>query len=286
MGFDEGVFGCLGFEVVLGFNKVDSTFLRDDGDGFFGEIGVAVEAGANSSAAEGELEDGVEGFVRTVEGALDLFSEAAEFLTESDGGGVHEVGAPDLEDTVEFVSFLGERFVEPFEGRDEEVFHRHSGGDVHRGGEGVVRGLALVDVVVGVDATIGVDLLGAVGDDLVGIHVCRGAGTGLVGIDGEVFVVFALEDFAGGLFDDGSFASIDDAEFTIGAGGRELDEPVCVDHERVNGTMGDGEVQDGALGGSSIEGFNRNGHLAHGVAFDACFRHGNKRPETGAKSPD
>ena len=286
VGFDEGVFGGLRFEVIFGFDKIDAAFLRDDGDRLFREVGMAVESGADGGATEGKLEDGVEGFVGTVERALDLFGEAGELLTETNRGGVHHVGAADFENVVEFVRLLDEGFVKAFEGGDEEILEGHSGGDVHRGGEGVVGGLALVDVVVGVDAAIGIDLLGAVGDDLVGVHVGRGAGTGLVGIDGEVLVVLAFEDFARGLLDDGGFFGIDDAEFAIGAGGGELDETVSMHHERIDGAVGDGKVENGALGGGSVEGFNGDGHFAHGIAFDACFRHGDKRPERRDQSRD
>ena len=47
------------------------------------------------------------------------------------------------------------------------------------------------------------DFNGAVCDDLVRVHVCRGARTGLENIDNELVVPFALDDFLRGLLDGG-----------------------------------------------------------------------------------
>ena len=68
--------------------------------------------------------------------------------------------------------------------RKESVVKELRGGNMDGCGEDVVAGLAEVDVVVGVDGVFGAECgageLGAsVGDDLVRIHVARGAGAGL-----------------------------------------------------------------------------------------------------------
>ena len=70
----------------------------------------------------------------------------------------------------------------------------HSGGDVHGGGVGVVAALALVDVIVGVDGRLAAELSaeqldGAVGDDLVGVHVGLGAGPRLPDHQREVVII-------------------------------------------------------------------------------------------------
>lgn len=125
-------------------------------------------------------------------------------------------------------------------------------------------------------AAIGIDLLGAVGDDLVGVHVGRGAGTGLVGIDWKVFVVLSFEDFAGHFFNQGGLGGINDTEFAIGACGGQFDEAVGMNHQGINRAVGYRKVKDCALGGGSVEGFNWDGHFSHGIAFDACFGHGSR----------
>ena len=77
---------------------------------------------------------------------------------------------------------------------------------VHRGGEAVVGGLALVDVIVGVDrrfaaALAGEDLVGAPGDHLVDVHVGLGAAAGLPDHQRELIVQSAMRDFLGGFLD-------------------------------------------------------------------------------------
>ena len=228
MGFDKSVFSCLGFEVIFGFNELDAAFFCDEGNGLFWELGVTIQSSANCRASEREFVEGLESFVGTIEGAFHLFGEAGEFLTEANGGGVHHVGSANFENSVELMCLLSEGLVKPFEGRDEEVLEGDSSSDVHRCGKGVVRGLALVDVVVGMDTTIRSDLFSTVGDDLVGIHIGRGARAGLVGVDGEVLVVLTFKDFARGFFDNRGFFSVDDSKFTIGASGSELDETISV----------------------------------------------------------
>ena len=68
------------------------------------------------------------------------------------------------------------------------------------GGEGVVRGLAHVDVVIRVnlDAVVLTDG----GDNLVGVHIRRRTGAGLENVDRKFFVVFAVGNI-GGRCDDG-----------------------------------------------------------------------------------
>ena len=61
------------------------------------------------------------------------------------------VRAPALDDGVELRGLRYQRFVGVLQGREEAGVHLGHGGNVHGGGEGVVGGLALVDVVVGMD---------------------------------------------------------------------------------------------------------------------------------------
>ena len=71
----------------------------------------------------------------------------------------------------------------------------HRGGDVHRGRERVVRRLAHIDVIVGVNRLFGSEFAaqhfaGAIGDHLVEIHVGLGAGAGLPDHQRKMLVEF------------------------------------------------------------------------------------------------
>ena len=272
MALDEPVLGRLGLEVVLGLAELDARLLGDEGDGLAGEVGVAIEAGADGGAAEGEFVDRLERLVGAVDAPLDLLRVAAELLSEAHRRRVHEVGAADLQDAVKFFGLGGQRGPESLQRGDEIFLQCHARRDVHGGGEGVVRGLPLVDVVVRMDGVFGADLLAgqlgaAVGDDLVGVHVGRGARARLVDVDGEVLVELALVDLFGGGFDLVGEGLVDVAELAVGSGGGPFDEAVGVDDARLDGLAGNREVQYGTLGAGSIECGGGNLHLTHRVTF-------------------
>ena len=76
-------------------------------------------------------------------------------------------------------------------------------GEMDGGGDDVVAGLAAIDVVVGMNRFVAAFAAehfdGAIGDDLVGVHVGRGAGAGLENIHDELVVPLAVNDFLRGL---------------------------------------------------------------------------------------
>ena len=80
------------------------------------------------------------------------------------------------------------------------------GRDVHRGREAIVRRLAHVDVIVGMDRRFCSELaaeplVGAVGDHLVHVHVGLSAGSGLPHHQRELIVELAVDDFLRSLDD-------------------------------------------------------------------------------------
>ncbi len=272
---NDGVFGGLGFEVVGGFAEVEASFLVDFVDDACGELGVAVEAGADGGAAEGEFgEEIVVGCaLKAHEGELHLAGVAGEFLTEADWGGVHEMGAADLEDVVKRRGFGVEGSMEVPERRDEALVREAQEGDVKGGGDDVVGGLAAVDVVVGVDeffaALAAEEFGGAIGDDFVGVHVGGGAGAGLEDVDDEVVVELAGDDFVGGTADGICDVGGDAAEFLVHGGRVFFDEAEGSDECTGEAMVGDREVFNSACGGGSVEGVGGHLHGAHGVFFGA-----------------
>ncbi len=106
---------------------------------------------------------------------------------------------------------------------NERAFDPFEGGQVDGGGNGVVAGLAAVDVVVGMDefaaALAAEQFDGAIGDDLVGVHVGRGAGAGLENIQDEFAVPFAVDHLLGGLDDGVGQFGFEAAQFLVGQGG-------------------------------------------------------------------
>ena len=91
------------------------------------------------------------------------------------------------------------------EGGHELFLRRSVGPEVNGGREHVIGALRGVHVVVGVDPLrppgLPEQFRGAVGDDLVGVHVARRARAGLEDVDREVLVELALGDAGGGVAD-------------------------------------------------------------------------------------
>ncbi len=124
---------------------------------------------------------------------LHLRCVSAELLPQPDGRRILQVRPPRLDHSIEGDRFLGERGAQPLQRRDESIPQGQRRRHVERRGNHVVARLAQVDVIVGVYRRLAPQLAaqqlaGAIGDDLVGVHVCRGAGTSLEHVHGEVVI--------------------------------------------------------------------------------------------------
>src|SRR5690606_33527997 len=168
---------------------------------------MGVDAGAHGGAPQGQLAQGLQDILQTADGMFNHGGVAAELLAQADGRGVHQVGAADLDDVIEGLGLFRQGVPQPPEGGQQVVGQAFQGGDVHGRGDDVVAGLAHVDVVVGMNGAPGAqgaaqNLVGPVGDDLVGVHVGGRAGPGLENVQGEVVVQAPVDDLLAGL-DDG-----------------------------------------------------------------------------------
>ena len=181
------------------------------------------------------------------------------------------MGAAGLDDVPELSGLGIKGGLGALEGGDEIGLDFGKGREVHCCGDDVVGGLALVYVVVGMDDTgadvASHDLGGSVGDDLVGVHISRGAGAGLEDVEDEMVVKLAVDDFLGGL-DDGVFlVGFQQAEAGVDLGGGELYQAEGSDEGTGEPQVTDGEVEDGPHGRSAVVGVGGDLHRAHGVFF-------------------
>ena len=120
------------------------------------------------------------------------------------------MGASDLDDIAEFFGLGRNGVVHRLDSGNQGVLHPLRGRDVHGGGERVVGGLRHVDVVIGMNRLLRSQFAarqfdGAVGDDLVDVHVGLGAAAGLPDTQRELVVEFAGDDFVGRLHDESGF---------------------------------------------------------------------------------
>ena len=135
--------------------------------------------------------------------------------------------ATDFHHVVIGVGLPLERVAQTHHARHQAALHHLDRRDVHGRGKGVVGRLGAIDVVIGVHRLFAAELAareldGAVGDDLVDVHVRLGARPRLPDREGEVAVQLALGHLGGGVDDGVADLFVEVAELHVGAGRRAL----------------------------------------------------------------
>ena len=189
-----------------------------------------VEPGADRRAADRELVQAGERRLDPLHIGVELGDVAAELLAEGERHGVLQVGAADLHDVVELLRALLEGIAEGSDLREEPLHDDLRGRDVHRRGEGVVRGLRHVHVVVRVDRRLRAELPArhldrAVRDDLVRVHVGLRAGARLPDVQREVVVERAVGDLTRGVGDQAAELGVELSVLDVGERGGLLQDP-------------------------------------------------------------
>ena len=205
-GLDDGVVGGQDLKLVGGGLELGAGHLADLGSNGLVEALEGVQTGTDGGTTLSEEAQVGEAGLNALDVAIQLGDVAGELLAQSEGSGILQVGTANLDQVLELLDLLLQSVAQGLEGGQEGVLELDNGGNVHDGREGVVGGGRHVDVVVGVDGLLGThgaahDLNGAVGDDLVGVHVGLGTGAGLPDNQREVVQQLALGDLGGGLFD-------------------------------------------------------------------------------------
>ena len=153
-----------------------------------------------------------------------------------------------------------------------QVLQEPQGGHLAGGRNDVVGGLAVVYVVVGMHQGIialgaAQDINGAVGDDLVGVHVHRRARAALNGIHDKVIVQPAVDNFVAGFYDGGGNFLVQETCLAVSDGGSLLNVSEAVDKFRVHGQSGDVKVLRGTEALHSIVDVFRNILGSDGILF-------------------
>ena len=197
-----------------------------------------------------------------------------EFLAEGERRRIHPVGAPDFHDRHEFFGFFRKRIPQRFHGGDR-MFHKFFVcGDGHGRGEGVVRGLGFVDVVVGVNQrlpfaeAVPCKDVGAVRDDFVAVHVRLRTGTRLPHDERELIVELAFDDLIAHFHDERCLFGGKNFELFVGDGGGLLEITERMDDFPRHGAAGaHGKVFVGALRLRAPVSVGWDFHRPHGVMF-------------------
>jgi len=263
-------------EQVVGLDELDAGLLADLLGGQLAELGMRVQAGADRGAADGQLAGPRIGVTDAVEREVDLGNPATDHLAEGHRGGVLQVRAAHHHDIDELVSLGGQGVTQLRDIGVELLVDLGDHGDVHGGREGVVRALAAVHMVVGVNRLLGAhlaarDLDRAVADDLVGVHVRLGARAGLEDHQREVLVELALDDLVGGLHDQVGDIRRQLAQIRVGLSSSLLEYAESLDHRPApdESRASDVEVLQAPLGLSAPVPVSGHFNCAHGIGFDA-----------------
>ncbi len=183
--------------------------------------------------------------------------------------------AADLDDVGPFLGLGVDRVVQRPDRREQLPGHPDRGGDVHRGGEVVVRRLGHVDVIVGMHRLLGAErlvgkLAAAVGDHLVDVHVELSARAGHPDVQREHVVVPAGQDLVAGLDDQPVALRVEPPAGEIGVGAGLLEQRIGADHLARHQVLADREIVQRALGlrtpqlvGGHLDFAHRVGFLAH-----------------------
>ncbi len=205
--------------MVAGLGQRKTRCSSHFGDDRGAEAGRCVDTGADRRAAQRQLGQPGQAAVQALHAVPHLGGVAAELLPQRDRGGVHQVRAAGLHDRGEGVALALQCGGQVLQCRDEVVHDGRGGGDVDAAGEDVVARLAGVDVVVRVDRTA--EALGGEGrEDLVDVHVRRGAAAGLEDVDREVRVPAAVGHLGGRVLDRRGHVGRQHAEVGVDLGGR------------------------------------------------------------------
>ena len=203
---------------------------------------------------------------------------ARKFLAQRQRRRVLQMGAADLDDIMPAAGLGGERVGE-FGKRREQPNRRFDGDrDVQRGRETVVRRLAHVDMVVGVDRRLAAArarqlFVGDPRDHLIRVHVRLGAAARLPDRERELVVIVARDDRIGGVGDRVGEPRVE-ALASVHPRRRALDPRERVDdRQRHPLVRGEGEIMPAAFGLRAPIGVGRNLDLADAVAFDPRLAH-------------
>ena len=194
----------------------------------------------------------------------------------------------DLDDVLPGLRLVIQRIAQLLQRRHEAVNDFLRAGDVHRRGIGVVRRLAHIDVVVGMDGLLRTHLAaqhldGAIRDHLVRVHVRLSARAGLPDDEGEMIVQVSRDHFLRRAHDRGAKPLIEMPQFHIGFGGRALDDSQRPHDREGLPLQADFEIAKRTLGLRAPITVGRDFDGAKRVGLGAGFRHG--FPEWKRKSP-
>ena len=239
-----------------------------------GEFGVRVEAGAHRGTAQRQLAQVRQRALHVADAVVELRHPAGGLLAQRQRRRVLQMRAADLHDLAELLALPGERVAQEPQRRDELVDDGRDRGDVHGGGKHVVRRLALVHLVVGMDESLlsalaAEDLAGAVRQHLVHVHVGLRAAAGLPDGERELPLMLPGDHLVGRLDDGLGLLGVEHLQVEVHLRSRPLHPRERLDQLRRHLLGADLEVEQRALRLGAPQPVGRDLDGAEGVLLDA-----------------
>ena len=230
-----------------------------------------VQSRADGSAAECELMQERQSCLQLLLRLLEHGEPAADLLREGDWYSILQMCASGLDDALILLHQTAKGICEEVNTREESVLDGDDGSNVHRCRESVVRALRHVGVIVRMEDLLARDLVAAICDDLVDVHVGLRAAARLPDGEGEVFREFACDDLITRRLDGVQTLFVELAELVVRDGSGFLQNAECMDDLGGHLLDADREVLEAAL--RLCRPILVCGHLdfAEGIVFDTIL---------------
>ena len=196
---------------------------------------------------------------------------AADLLTERERHGVLQMRTADLHHVAVLRAQALERRQQAVDGRQDLLLERDARSHVHRRREGIIRALRAIDVIVRMHERLPQQRIGAVGDDLVDVHIRLRAAAGLPDGEREVSVERAIKDLVAGGLDRAGTARIEHAKLCICTCGGKLYDRKRADDLRRHLLGADAEIFKAALRLRAPVTVGRHTHLPHRIMLQTVF---------------
>ena len=238
------------------------------------EFGMRVQSRAHCGSSDGQVVEAVERLSQSSYVTFEQAGPAAKFLPECQRYSVLQMSAADLDHIRIFAGLRANRFVHLLYGRNECVLYPFGRRNMHRGREGVVGGLREVDVIIRMDRLLrshhsARELNGAVGDDLVDIHIGLRAAARLPDAQGKLVVPLARDHLVGGLDNQLGLLGRELAQILVHQGAGLLEQAKGADQFGRHPVAADREMKQRPLGLRAPIDVCRDFDRSHTVGFGA-----------------
>ena len=182
----------------------------------------------------------------------------------------------DLDDSIEFLRLRGQCGPKTCECRNQRAVHLFQGCHVNRGWDHIIARLTEIDMIVRVDeltaALAAENLRSPIRNDLIDVHVRRGAGARLKDIYWKVLIQAPVRHLLGCCLNRGSDLRVQKSQLGIHARRRSFQQAQRPEHGSRNAKSADGKIFNSTRCLDTIIRIRGDGQFTHRIALKSrCF---------------